>query len=303
VVQPAPAAAPAAVSPAAPALVGTKVPSAAPDPYAIAEGVKPTGLEDKFWNPESKAIRLPELMKSYAEAQSLIGRRAADMNEPDFLKLVDARLGTMTTEIQTKALKELRGEAPAAAKDYQIQLSNEAMVQLPEAMRDTAQLDTDPLVGWFREYAHELGLGPQQFNKAMEGYLTTVAAAQAAGIASEQSKLGPTGQKRLETLANYLTANLEKRQAMALMGVMSSAEAVAAVESLVKKLGDPSSIRGFGGMNDMGSVGPGLSTEAEVRHAQRDPRYWDPSRRDPAYVKAVESAWQRLFPPGRGGTA
>jgi len=239
-------------------------------------------------------------MKSYAEAESLIGRRAAELSEPDFLKLVDARLGTMTQEIQAKALKDLRGEAPAEPKDYQIQFSNEALAQLPENMRDTAQLEGDPLVGWFRGFAHELGLGPQHFNKAMEGYLTTVAAAQQAGIASEQSKLGPNGQKRLETLSNYLDANLEKRQAMALRGAMSSAESFAAVESLVKKLGDPSAIRGFGGGADMGNVGPGLSTEAEVRQAQRDPRYWDPMRRDPAYVRAIETAWSRLFPRGYG---
>ena len=242
-------------------------------------------------------------MKSYAEAQNLIGRRASEMSEPDFLKLVDARLGTMTSEIQAKALKDLRGEAPAEAKDYQIQLSNEAMEQLPEAMRDTAQLDGDPLVGWFREYAHELGLGPQQFNKAMEGYLTTVARSQAASVASERSKLGPNGEKRLESLANFLGTNLEKRHAMALQANLSSAEGFAAVEALIGKLSGPSTIRSFGNGADMGSVGPGLSTEAEVRQAQRDPRYWDPSRRDPAYVKAVETAWQRLFPPNRGGNA
>jgi len=43
-------------------------------------------------------------------------------------------------------------------------------------------------------------------------------------------------------------------------------------------------------------VGPALSTEAEVRQAQKDPRYWDPQRRDNAYVKAIEAAWQRLYP-------
>lgn len=292
-----------AASPASPAPQPSVQPSPAlqapvartPDPYAIAEGVKPAGLEDKFWDPQAKAIRLPELMKSYGEIQTLVTRRAGEMSEPDFLKLVEARLGTMTSEIQAKALKDMRGEVPAEPKDYAIVLDNETMARLPEGMRDLAQYEGDPLVDWFKGFAHEVGLGPQQFNKAFAGYLDIVAQTQAASVASEQSRLGPNAEQRLEAVGNFLTANVEKRQAMALRNSLGNADAFAAVEALIARSGDPSMIRGYGGGDGMGNVGPAMASDQEIRQAMKDPRYWDPARRDPGYVKAIEGAWQRLY--------
>ena len=292
-----------AASPASPAPESSVQPSPAPqapvarapDPYAVTAGVKPAGLEDKFWDQTAKAIRLPELMKSYGEIQTLVTRRATEMSDPDFQRLVEARLGTMTQEIQAKALKDMRGEVPAEAKDYAITLDNETMARLPEGMRDLAQYEGDPLVDWFKGFAHEVGLGPQQFNKAFAGYLSIVAQTQQAGVASEQSRLGPNAEKRLETVANFLDANMEKRQSMALRNSLSNADAFAAVEALIARSGDPSMIRGYGGGDGMGNVGPALASDGEIRQAMRDPRYWDPSKRDPGYVKAIEGAWQRLY--------
>ncbi len=278
-------------------------PAAQPDPYAIAAGVKPTGLDDKFWDPQAKAIRLPELMKSYGEIQTLVTRRATEMSDPDFQRLVEARLGTMTQEIQAKALKDLRGEVPAEPKDYAITLDNETMGKLPESMRDLTQYEGDPLVGWFRGFAHEVGLGPQQFNKAFSGYLGVLAETQRQTVESEQSRLGPKAQERLEAVKNFLeapTTGLDKRMALALENSLSNADAFAAVELLIARSGGPSHIKSFGDGGDFGHAGPPLATEEQIRQAQKDPRYWDPARRDPAFVRSIESAWQRLYtPPGR----
>jgi hypothetical protein len=82
---------------------------------------------------------------------------------------------------------------------------------------------------------------------------------------------------------------------MALRNSLSNADAFAAVEALMAKVADPSMIRGFGGTDGMGNVGPALASDGEIRQAMKDPRYWDPSRRDPGYVKAIEGAWQRLY--------
>jgi hypothetical protein len=239
-------------------------------------------------------------MKGYVEANALIGRRVEQMTDPDFQKLVDVRVGSMTKDLEAKALKNIRGEAPADPKEYKVALSVEALQKLPEPMHDLAQYEADPVVGWFRDFAHTAGLGQGQFQQAVEGYLGIMAQAQGQAVASERSKLGDTGQKRMDQLSTFLDANLEKRQAMALRGAMTSAEAFAAVESLVKKFADPSLIRGFSDAGDMGRSGPGLSTEQEIRQAQRDPRYWDPNRRDMGYVKAIENAWKNLTRSGNG---
>lgn len=270
------------------------------DPYAVVAGQKPVGLADKFWDGDHKQIRLPELMKSYAEAESLIGRRVEQMTQPDFQRLVDVRVQGMTKDLEAKALQSIRGQAPAEAKDYAIQPSPELINNLPEIMRDLAQYEADPVVNWFRGYAHEIGLGPQQFNQAFEGYLSTIAQYHNASIASEISKLGDNANKRMENLYNTLEKALEKRQAAALRNALTSAEAFAAVETLVRRAADPSLIKGFSGSDGIGQVGPGLSTEEELRAAQRDPRYWDPNRRDKAYVEAIRRGWAALGARGNG---
>jgi hypothetical protein len=239
-------------------------------------------------------------MKGYNEANALIGRRVEQMTDPDFQKLVDVRVGTMSKDLEAKALQAVRGQAPAEAKDYKVMLSVEALQKLPEPMHELSQYEADPVVGWFRDFAHQTGLGQGQFQQAVEGYLGIIAQAQGQAVASERSKLGDTGQKRMEQLSTFLDANLEKRQATALRASMTSAEAFAAVESLVKKFADPSMIRGFSDAGDLGRTGPGLSTEQEIRTAQKDPRYWDPNRRDPGYVKAIENAWKNLTSRGNG---
>jgi hypothetical protein len=302
VVQPAAGAPPAGVQSPAPQMAVPRqaAPAAQPDPYAIAAGVKPTGLDDKFWDPQAKAIRLPELMKSYGEIQTLVTRRATEMSDPDFQRLVEARLGTMTQEIQAKALKDLRGEVPAEPKDYAIAFENETLAKMPEAARELSQYESDPLVGWFRGFAHEVGLGPQQFNKAFNGYMTVLAEAQAHVVESEQSRLGPKAQERLEAVKNFLeapTTGLDKRIALALENSLSNADAFAAVELLIARSGGPSHIKAFGEGGDIGHAGPALATEEQIRMAQKDPRYWDPTRRDPGFVRAIEAAWQRLYTP------
>jgi hypothetical protein len=77
---------------------------------------------------------------------------------------------------------------------------------------------------------------------------------------------------------------------------MASDDVVAALESLIKK-GSSQSVTGGINGNGTGIAGVAMSTEKELRAAQQDPRYWDPLKRDAAFVKQIEDGWRRL-----GGT-
>ena len=39
----------------------------------------------------------------------------------------------------------------------------------------------------------------------------------------------------------------------------------------------------------------GKITEADLRSKMQDPRYWNPSKRDPAFVKEIEDGFSKLY--------
>jgi hypothetical protein len=202
----------------------------------------------------------------------------------------------MTKEIQANALKELRGQVPEKPENYQTVFSKEQLEALPEHLREV-QLDNDPLVAWWRGEAHRLGLGQEGFIKGIHSYMGIFAEQQKTHMTSEMSRLGENGKARVEAVTGFLDANLPKEQAAAIRRSMASADVVAALESLIKK-GSSQSVTGGVNGGVTGIVGVAMSTEKELRAAQQDPRYWDPLKRDLAFVKQIEDGWRRL-----GGTA
>src|SRR5262245_44246065 len=61
-------------------------------PGGGASPARPEGLPDKFWNGDTNAVRLPELIKGYTEIEALATRRSTELNSDDFNKLVDIRV-------------------------------------------------------------------------------------------------------------------------------------------------------------------------------------------------------------------
>src|SRR5262249_62345071 len=100
-----------------------------------------------------------------------------------------------------------------------------------------------------------------------------------------------SGRARGEALGGWLDANLPAEAAAALKNVSVSAEVLSALELLAKGNRDPSVTGGMGGgMN----IDPLYKTEADLRAAQNDPRYWDPLKRDPAFVRGLQEGWKRI---------
>ena len=48
-------------------------------------------------------------------------------------------------------------------------------------------------------------------------------------------------------------------------------------------------------MGSAGQTNPALDEDA-VRAKMKDPRYWNPAKRDAAYVKEVDEAFSKLYP-------
>ena len=228
------------------------------------------------------------LIQGYTEIETLATRRASEMNDDNFNKLLDIRVQGMTKDLETKALQSVRGQAPAKAEEYKLDIAAEVLETLPADARDPERLAQDPLVQWWRGYAHKLGVGQEHFTQAMNDYFKTMTGIQRQWVSEEVERLGENGKARVEALGGWLDANLPKEAAQALKTASVNADVVGALELLTKTARDPSVTGGMGAHEHRA----GHRTDAEAEAMKIRAR--DPLKRDPAYVRGIEQAWQRL---------
>lgn len=159
---------------------------------------------------------------------------------PDFVpeNLWDAAAGKPTVDLADLAtLKtqhdERAAQVPTDAAGYK--------VELPEGAKITIAED-DPLLADARAFAKEAGFTQAQFAGMLALRVKMEAAAEAAGEAqakAEFAALGSKAQDRITGAATFLKAALPADQFEALKGVVTSAKAVEAVETLMSKITGP----------------------------------------------------------------
>jgi hypothetical protein len=239
-----------------------------PDGY-VPFNDRPEWLDPRFYDGEKKAARINDLAKSWSEANKLIQTKTEDLKS------------VVKQEFETERMKA-RPETP---DKYQAKLP--ADFKLPEG-REYKPDENNPMMKWWRKTAHDSGMSQEQFEQGIATYMDAMNYG-APDLKAEYAKLGEKAQDRLKSVENFLRSKLEDRHFQALAPVAVSAEAIEAVEKLMHMTMSPA----LGG----GSTStPAIKSEAELRKMQMDPRYRDPFKRDPAFVKEVEEGFKLLYP-------
>lgn len=223
--------------------------------------------------------------------EKLVGKRAADYNSEDMQKLVEPKVAAMRDTIQKELEAKFRGSAVAKPEDYAFTWSEADIKDLPADYRDDKALAEDDMVKWWRGFAHEMGLGQEQFMKGIGGYLRTMQSVTSTFSEAEAARLGENRANRVDAVKMFIETNVtDKAQAEALKGSMKTADAIAGMERLMS-LVKPGSV-----LPGTGTVGNKYTTLDDIKKAKLDPRYSDPARREPAYVREIDEALKRLFP-------
>lgn len=223
-----------------------------------------------------------EAVKALVHAQRMLGKA------PDgYVKVPAIEAGHEVLDAFYAALGR-----PDAADKYQL-----PEMELPEGYA----LNVEMLEG-FRNTAHRLGLTPEQVSGLYQWFLPLVLDTRARLDAETEL----TREKELEALRAVHRGETPRMLDMALR----AAEAIGGKELLaaldVTRAGDQSAvINAFarmaplvleGGMRGSGSGwGEELSRE-KLRAMMQDPRYHDPLKRDPEYVKKVRKGFETLYP-------
>ena len=192
---------------------------------------------------------------------------------------LEGKLGKGEEELRTKLMEEMETEAfaerPASVGEY----------VLPESIDEAEAVDNE-LLNWWSNYSWENGLSQTEFAEGIEKYANAVNGQQV-DLESVSKELGDNATARVEAVQlwmNKFFPDPAMQEAVATLG--STSAGIKALEHVIEQT--------KGSTVSPTGVPAGQVSQADVEAKMKDPRYWQQGRRDEAFVREVNSDWQRL---------
>ena len=189
-----------------------------------------------------------------------------------------SKLGKSREDVKSEVLQELETEAyanrPASAGDYQI----------PEIL-DEGEAATNPLLKWWADYSWDNGLSQEEFNEGITKWAEHTGSNQP-DLEQVKKDLGDNANARVEATQLFVNKFFPEdlRDAVAELG--SSAEGIKALELIQRSMQQA--------QPNNQATAPAKQTIEDLMAKMRDPRYYDPARRDKAYVQEVTNGFKAL---------
>jgi hypothetical protein len=238
----------------------------AEDSGIVTEGgnplMEPEAAPDPLAALPEKFKSLDDLVESYSNLESKIGAKEEGFRE-QFMK-----------EMEEQAY----ANRPESVGDY----------VLPDSIDDEMATD-NPLLQWWANQAFENGYSQDEFAEGIEMYVNAINA-DVPDYDAEVQKLGDNANARTEAASLFANQFFPEQMLGAVERMCETAEGIMVVEHIMEALkeGGPSN----------GAVEVSRETEADLRQMMLDPRYHDPARRDPTFVKQVDDGFKRMFTNG-----
>ena len=189
-----------------------------------------------------------------------------------------SKLGKSREDVKSEVLQELETEAyanrPASSGDYQI----------PEIL-DEGEAATNPLLKWWADYSWDNGLSQEEFNEGITKWAEHTGSNQP-DLEQVKKDLGDNANARVEATQLFVNKFFPEdlRDAVAELG--TSAEGIKALELIQRSMQQAQP-------NNQATT-PAKQTIEDLMAKMRDPRYYDPARRDKAYVQEVTNGFKAL---------
>ena len=233
----------------------TDTPTETTTPPSVTESVaEPTRPEGL---PE-KFNTWEDMAKSYSEIESWKGKKEEDIK------------AGLLQELETEAYSN----RPASSGDYQI----------PEVL-DEGEAATNPLLKWWADYSWENGLSQDEFNEGITKWAEHTGSDQPDLEAVKQS-LGDNANLRVEAVQLFMNKFFPEDMQEAVAQLGTSAEGIKALELIQRSMQQTN-------VNPQASAPSKISIE-DLMTKMKDPRYYDPARRDRAFVQEVTDGFKRI---------
>ena len=223
---------------------------------------RPEYVQEKFWNAEKGEVNIENLASSYNSLESKLGSRTEDL----------------TKQIRTDIENEKLQSVPEEYKLNVPELDGNVSLDISNDM---------PIVQWWNQTAKNAGLSQEQYDEGVKVFIDN-AIANLPNTDLEIQKLGDAGRERVEAAELWSKKHLSPEAYNAISGFAATAEGVKALEEVMKLTKD----------SNMPTTQTQVDVSADIddlKSMLKDPRYWDSSRRDPAYVKRVTELYEKAY--------
>tara|TARA_A100001201_G_scaffold126373_1_gene110864 strand:+ start:283 stop:1035 length:753 start_codon:yes stop_codon:yes gene_type:complete len=223
---------------------------------------RPEYVQEKFWNAEKGEVNIENLASSYNSLESKLGSRTEDLTKQIRADIENEKLQNVPEEYKLN-VPELDG-------NVSLDISNDM-----------------PIVQWWNQTAKNAGLSQEQYDEGVKVFVDN-AIANLPNTDLEIQKLGDAGRERVEAAELWSKKHLSPEAYNAISGFAATAEGVKALEEVMKLTKD----------SNMPTTQTQVDVSADIddlKSMLKDPRYWDSSRRDPAYVKRVTELYEKAY--------
>lgn len=154
--------------------------------------------------------------------------------------------------------------------------------------REVGLNDADPLVPWFQDRAHKMGLSQEQYSDLVKDFIQQdmrrgpVWEKEVAALGVDEA----TADMRLQRIEGWVRANAPQDLYNVFSGMPATAGTVQLFEHLMTLAGEPS-IK----IDDTASFNAKASPDT-LRDMMNDPRYW--RDKDPTFVKQVRAVARKV---------
>lgn len=192
---------------------------------------------------------------------------------------LESKLGQDEASIREALMKELEAEAyssrPETVGDYKV----------PEMVDESLAVD-NPLFQWWANHSYENGYSQEEFEAGIQQYSEFFNAMQP-DLEAEHAKLGENADARIEAVDLWANKFFPEEMSEAVLTLGQSAAGVEALEYIMKQVSDTSVTADTSNISSV--------DENDLRSMMQDPRYWNPAKREPNFVKQVEQGFSKLY--------
>lgn len=192
---------------------------------------------------------------------------------------LESKLGTSQDEMRDALVAEFEQEAlanrPDTVGDYVV----------PEELSENDVNDNE-LFQWWANHAYENAYSQQEFEDGIKMYAQALEGTQP-DLDSERAALGENADARIEAVDLWSQKFFPEEHADAVLSLGSTAGGIEALEYLMNQMSSSSLANNTGGIAPINA--------GELQSMMKDERYWNPAKRDNAYVQKVQEGFSKLY--------
>jgi len=187
----------------------------------------------------------------------------------------DSRPEWLPEKFKTPEETEALSSRPATVGDYQV----------PETV-DESLINDNELFQWWANHAFENGYSQEEFESGIAKYAQFADSFQP-NLEEEKQQLGDNADARIEAVDLWANKFFPEELGDAILVLGQSAQGIQALEFIMDKVGDSSMVS---------NSQPSQSVTVEdLQSMMKDERYWNPAKRDKAFIKQVDDGFSKIY--------